>query len=60
MNIGYELRNTYFRLVLHILFTSEMYVFLGISIRNSMICGDIWHKYQEWDFEIIIRNFMSR
>ena len=28
-----------------------------ISIGNSMICSDIWHKYNEWYFEIVIRNF---
>ena len=22
-----------------------------------MIFGDIWHKYHEWYFEIVIRNF---
>ena len=32
----------------------------GISIGNSMICSDIWHKYHEWYFEIVIRNFTSR
>ena len=31
-----------------------------ISISNSMICSDIWHKYHEWYFEIVIRNFTSR
>ena len=31
-----------------------------ISIGNSMICSDIWHKYHEWYFEIVIRNFPSR
>ena len=31
-----------------------------ISIGNSMICSDIWHKYDKWYFKIIIRNFMSR
>ena len=30
-----------------------------ISIGNSMICSNIWHKYHEWYFEIIIRNFTS-
>ena len=29
---------------------------LYISIGNSMICSDIWHKYHEWYFEIVIRN----
>ena len=29
------------------------------SIGNSMICSDIWHKYHEWYFEIVIRNFPS-
>ena len=28
-----------------------------VSIGNSMICSDIWHKYHEWYFEIVIRNF---
>ena len=27
-----------------------------ISIGNSMIFSDIWHKYHEWYFEIVIRN----
>ena len=31
--------------------------FTIISIGNSMICSDIWHKYHEWYFEIVIRNF---
>ena len=26
----------------------------GISIGNTMICSDIWHKYHEWYFRIII------
>ena len=30
------------------------------SIGNSMICSDIWHKYHERYFEIVIRNFTSR
>ena len=30
-----------------------------ICIDNSMICSDIWHKYREWYFEILIRNFTS-
>ena len=29
----------------------------SISIGNSMICSDIWHKYNEWYFLIVIRNF---
>ena len=29
---------------------------LSICIGNSMICSDIWHKYHEWYFEIVIRN----
>ena len=29
-------------------------------IGNSMICSDIWHKYYEWYFEIVIHNFTSR
>ena len=28
-------------------------------IANSMICSDIWHKYHERYFEIVIRNFTS-
>ena len=31
-----------------------------ISLGNRMICSDIWHKYVEWYFEIVIRNFTSR
>ena len=31
-----------------------------ISIGNSMSCSDIWHKYHEWYFKIVIRNFTSR
>ena len=31
-----------------------------IRIGNSMICSDIWRKYHEWYFEIVIRNFTSR
>ena len=33
---------------------------LIISIGNSMICSGIWHKYLEWYFKIVIRNFTSR
>ena len=33
---------------------------LWLSIGNSMICSDIWHKYHEWYFEIVIQNFASR
>ena len=29
-------------------------------IGNSMICSDVWHKYREWYFEIVVRNFTSR
>jgi len=38
------------------LFWSQ-YVYICIS--NSMICSDIWHKYHEWYFEIVICNFTS-
>ena len=31
-----------------------------ICIGNSMICSDIWHKYHEWYFDIVICNFTSR
>ena len=31
-----------------------------ISIGDSMICSDIWHKYNERYFEIVVRNFTSR
>ena len=27
-----------------------------ISIGNSMIWSDIWHKYHKWYFKIVIRN----
>ena len=30
-----------------------------IFIGNSMICSDIWPKYHEWYYEIVIRNFTS-
>ena len=30
-----------------------------IRIGNSMICGDIWHKYHELYFEIVVGNFTS-
>ena len=33
---------------------------LSISIGNSMICRDVWHKCHEWYFKIVIRNFTSR
>ena len=33
---------------------------IKICIGNSMICSDIWHKYHERYFEIVIRNFTSR
>ena len=33
--------------------------FPGIRIGNSIICSDIWHKYNERYFEIVIRNFTS-
>ena len=29
---------------------------MSISIGNSMISSDIWHKYYEWYFKIVIRN----
>ena len=32
----------------------------GICIGNSVICSDIWRKYQEWYFKIVIPNFTSR
>ena len=28
----------------------------SICIGNSMICSDIWYKYHEWYFKIVIRN----
>ena len=27
-----------------------------LSVGNSMICSDIWHKYHECYFEIVLRN----
>ena len=30
--------------------------FQCFGIGNSMICSDIWHKYHEWYFKIIMRN----
>ena len=40
--------------------SASMLIWLFISIGNSMICSDIWHKYHEWYFKIVIRNFPSR
>ena len=37
----------------------DMYMYImnfEICIGNSMICSDIWHKYHEWYFGIVIRN----
>ena len=31
-----------------------------IGIGNGMIFSDIWHKYLDWYFKIVIRNFKSR
>ena len=40
---------------------TDLHIFpYRISIGNSMICSDIWHKYHEWYFEIVLRNFTSR
>ena len=33
---------------------------ISISLGNSIICSGILHKYHEWYFEIVIRNFTSR
>ena len=30
------------------------------SIGNSIICSDIWHKYHERYFKIVMRNFTKR
>ena len=46
---------TIFQLAIPAFFT-----FTDISIGNSMISSDIWHKYHEWYFKIVIRNFTSR
>ena len=35
-------------------------VALCFSTVNSMIFSDIWHKYHEWYFKIVIRNFTGR
>ena len=37
-------------------FFKKLVIIMLISIGNSMICSDIWHKYHEWYFEIVIRN----
>ena len=31
-----------------------------ICIGNSMICSDIWYKYHECYFKIVLHNFTSR
>ena len=36
------------------------YLQLALRIGNSMICSDIWNKFHEWYFKIVIRNFTSR
>ena len=46
--------------VLFGMFFAQAQELSGISIGNSMICSDIWHKYHEWYFKIVIRNFSSR
>ena len=33
--------------------------FTIISIGNSMICSNIWHKYHEWYFKIVIQKSLS-
>ena len=41
----------------------DVFLFLPfhlISIGDSMICNDIWHKYHVSYFEIVIRNFTGR
>ena len=36
----------------------DMYIMnFEICIGNGMICSDIWHKYHESYFEIVIRKF---
>ena len=34
--------------------------YLYICKGNSMICSDIWHKYHECYFKIVLHNFTSR
>ena len=34
---------------------SSIVMIITISIGNSMICSDFWHKYLEWYFEIVIQ-----
>ena len=33
---------------------SHKWIYTNISIGNSMIRSDIWHKYHEWYFKIVI------
>ena len=49
-----------FSLSPNISYVSGLSATTEISIGNSMICSDIWHKYHEWYFEIVLRNFTSR
>ena len=42
------------------LFSQDTNNFIYIRIGNSKISTDIWHKYHEWYFKIVIRNFTSR
>ena len=52
-----EWREKKFRMTTAFLIISSRW---RISIGNSMNCSDIWHKYHQWYFEIVISNFTSR
>ena len=45
---------------LEVSFCAYVCALVCVSIGNSMICSDIWHKYHERYFKIVIPNFRSR
>ena len=51
-NLLLSLRN-FFKAITHCYVVMSC-TFSTISIGNSMICSDIWHKYHQWYFKIVI------
>ena len=58
--LGKDTKNTAEHVIMKKSLFTHARVFHDISIGNSMICNDIWHKYHEWYLEIVIRNFPRR
>ena len=46
--------------ILRSLFLLASYFIDKLCKGNSMTCSDIWHKYQEWYFRIVIHNFKGQ